>query len=349
MTISFNLPSVPGKQAGFSMVELMVALVLGMFVTTAVLQVFVGSKQVYEFQQEFSRMQENGRFAMNFLTEDIRGTDFWGCVKGAGDAAIDAVASILNGDLSSSIYAAGLVGYNQVPAASTGYTSTFGGAGAVLPDAILLQGAWGSGVPIVAPPGINSLTQPQMPITSVEGIKQGDILLVSDCTKGVIFQVTKDPNPSNKIVFHQANGGVVNESPGNSQNGLGVKFDGSAQVFRAEFSRYWIRPGVSGEPALVRGTDTDAWTGGDELVDGVENMQILYGVDLDNDKTPDYFVDADVVNTAGNMDKVVSVQIHLVVRSLRDNMSAPAPIEYYGGPEPVHDRRLRKVFMTTVA
>ncbi|MFT5720274.1 MAG: type IV pilus assembly protein PilW, partial [Motiliproteus sp.] len=90
-------------------------------------------------------------------------------------------------------------------------------------------------------------------------------------------------------------------------------------------------------------------TGGDELVDGVENMQILYGVDLNNDKTPDYFVDADIVNAAGNMDKVVSVQIHLVVRSLRDNMTEPAPIEYYGGPEPVHDRRLRKVFMTTVA
>ena len=63
---------------GFSMVELMVAVVLGLLLTAAVLQTFVSLKRTYEFQEEFSRIQENGRFGIEFLSRDIRNADFWG-------------------------------------------------------------------------------------------------------------------------------------------------------------------------------------------------------------------------------------------------------------------------------
>ncbi len=333
-----------GRQSGFSMVELMVALVLGLFLSTAILQIFVGAKETYEYQQELSGIQQNGRFAMTFLSKDIRASDFWGCMNDGDASARSDITSILSGAVSSTTYAAGLAGYNRVLTASTGYTSYFGGVDQ--PDAILLQGARGGGASVDKVP---SVVSPNLHLSSTQGIKPGDILLVSDCSKGVIFQVTDDPNPSDKIILHNKNQGAVNESPGNTQSGLGIMFDKGATVYQAAPIRYWIRTGASGEPALIRGTDTDPWTGGEELVEGVENIQFLYGVDLDNDKTPDYFVDADAVNAAKNMDKVVSVQVHLVVRSLRDNMVDPVLIDYYGGLKSVNDRRMRKVFVFTVA
>ena len=336
------------RQAGFSMVELMVALVLGLFLTTAILQTFIGAKQTYELQQELSRIQENGRFAMSFLTKDIRAADFWGCLKDADASASGSVSSILSGAVSSNIYAGGGSGFNNVSVYSTGYTSVFGGVDATSSDAILLQGARGEGIAVEKVPSASSIN---IHLTSTNGIKQGDILLVSDCTKGVMFQVTENPNPSDKIVVHGQNGGGVNETPGNTQNGLGLTLDGSATVFHAEPVRYWVRIGVSGEPALIRGTDTDPWTGGDELVEGVENLQFLYGVDVPpKNGTPNYFVSADQVSSATtSMDDVVSVQIHLVARSLRDNLIEPQIIDYYGGPKSVNDGRLRKVFVSTVA
>ncbi|MEH6469636.1 MAG: PilW family protein [Halopseudomonas sp.] len=339
-----KLQVTPIRQSGFSMVELMVALVLGLFLTTAVLQTFISAKETYEFQQELSAIQENGRFAMTFLTKDIRAADFWGCMADGDGSASTSIQSILSGAASSNVFAAGVAGFNKVPAASTGYTAWFGGT--AQPDAIVLQGARDSGITVDKVP---STTNPNIHLSSTDGIKKGDILLVSDCSEGVMFQVTDTPNPSDKIILHNQNGGSVNETPGNKQNGLGIIFDDSATVFQAESIRYWIRAGVSGEPALIRGTETDAWTAGDELVEGVENIQFLYGVDLNDDKTANYFVDADVVNAAGDMDKVVSIQVHLVVRSFRDNMVEPTLIDFYGGPKSVNDHRMRKIFVSTIA
>tara|TARA_R110002167_G_scaffold138768_9_gene326106 strand:- start:5923 stop:6957 length:1035 start_codon:yes stop_codon:yes gene_type:complete len=327
------------RQAGFSMVELMVALVLGLFLTTAILQTFIGAKDTYEFQNELSRMQENGRFAMTFLSRDIRAADFWGCM-GDGDLdtnIVDPVDSLIVGAGSASDFAAGLLGFNNVPVASTGYDPVFGGVNN-RPDAIVLQGGRGEGVAVSASAGAS------LSVTSTTGIQVGDILLASDCTDGVMFQVSSVD--SSTQLAHEVNGGSVALTPGNNPDTLGVVFDSSASVFQAAPIRYWIRTGASGEPALIRGTQTDAWSGGDELVDGVENIQFLFGEDVNDDGTADYFVDADNVV---NMNQVVSIQVHLVVRSLRDNMVDPAPINYYGGPKSANDGRMRKVFVSTIA
>ena len=329
------------KQTGFSMVELMVALVLGLFLTVAVLQTFIGAKQAYEYQQEFSRIQENGRFAMIFLTKDIRAADFWGC-----NSAIT-VKSNLVGDVNAGQYAAGILGSDAVPSSTSGYAPVLG----PLADAIVIQGGRGGGISVIQT-GSSGASSAQIKLDKLNHplgstIADGDILMVSDCSNAEIFQVTSIQN-SNVTVVHGTGGGHV---PGNQDNFLDDFFGDDAQVFIAEGLRYWLRPGTSGEPALVRGSERDLWSGGDELVEGVENLQILYGVDSTGDKTPNYFVPADQVSSATtSMSDVVSVQVHLLVRSLRDNMlDEPRALEYYGLSRVANDRRLRKAFTSTVA
>jgi type IV pilus assembly protein PilW len=60
------------KQRGFSIVELLVAVVIGMLLLTGVIQVFFASKQTYSSNEAASRLQENGRFALEFIAQSAR-------------------------------------------------------------------------------------------------------------------------------------------------------------------------------------------------------------------------------------------------------------------------------------
>ena len=68
------------KQAGFSLVEIMIALLIGLFLMGGILQMFSASQQTYRMQSNLARLQENGRFALDFLARDIRTAGYWGCM-----------------------------------------------------------------------------------------------------------------------------------------------------------------------------------------------------------------------------------------------------------------------------
>lgn len=60
------------KQQGLSIVELMVALAVGMVLIAGILQVFLSSKNTYAVNEAMSRVQENGRFALEFISRSAR-------------------------------------------------------------------------------------------------------------------------------------------------------------------------------------------------------------------------------------------------------------------------------------
>lgn len=68
-------------QTGMTLIEIMIALLIGAFLIGGVLQIFINSRQTYRMQEALSRLQENGRFAMNFISKDIRMTGYWGCLS----------------------------------------------------------------------------------------------------------------------------------------------------------------------------------------------------------------------------------------------------------------------------
>jgi len=61
-----------GDQQGFTIVELMIAGVLGIILTAGIIQLFVGSNRNYSLQEELANIQEDGRFAMIFLENEIQ-------------------------------------------------------------------------------------------------------------------------------------------------------------------------------------------------------------------------------------------------------------------------------------
>ena len=61
-----------GWQHGLTLIEIMVALLIGSFLLAGVIQIFIVNKQTYRVQENLSRMQENGRFSIDYLNRYIR-------------------------------------------------------------------------------------------------------------------------------------------------------------------------------------------------------------------------------------------------------------------------------------
>ncbi len=59
-------------QHGLTLVELLVAMTVGLLLTAGVLTVFVNSSQTYRVQDNLSHLQENGRFALILLGNALR-------------------------------------------------------------------------------------------------------------------------------------------------------------------------------------------------------------------------------------------------------------------------------------
>lgn len=76
------------SQKGMTLIELMIALVLGLVVTSAVIEIFISSKQMYRVQDARARLQENGRYAIQHLTNNIRSAGYSGCATRAASVPV---------------------------------------------------------------------------------------------------------------------------------------------------------------------------------------------------------------------------------------------------------------------
>lgn len=79
----------PAVNRGFSLVELMVAMVLGLLLVLVVGSIFAGSSRSYKEDSRLSRMQENGRFAISALTTDLNVSGFWATVTNVAQITLD--------------------------------------------------------------------------------------------------------------------------------------------------------------------------------------------------------------------------------------------------------------------
>jgi type IV pilus assembly protein PilW len=296
------------SQRGFSVIELMVAMTLGLLVIGSVSALLVNSRKNYIVQDSVARLQENARFAMHVIKRDLRMAGYFGCH--------DSVAHVfnhVNGD-DSTLYGATLPleGFEQggskwYPSNSTSRVSE------MLPgtDAITIRYAEGGDA--------NQVLEPYMPNESAalhipvgNGLDVGDIVAVTDCSSTDIFQITGPTQPDGTGTINHNTG---TGSPGNATKPLSKTYEGDAFIMRLRAYRYFIGTGASGHPALFREALKLTGAGvtsiaAEELVEGVENMQILYGEDtFNNDRIPDIYRHAGAVS---NWDNVVAVRVVLL-------------------------------------
>ena len=71
--------SLPATQSGLTLIELLIAMTLGILLTFGVTEIYINSKQTYRSQDGLARMQENARFALDFIARDVRSSGYVGC------------------------------------------------------------------------------------------------------------------------------------------------------------------------------------------------------------------------------------------------------------------------------
>jgi type IV pilus assembly protein PilW len=74
------------RSAGFTLVELMVSVTIGLLLTVAVAQLFIGSRKSYATTDDMARMQENMRFTYDVLSRTAR---MAGYMAYGGNSAVD--------------------------------------------------------------------------------------------------------------------------------------------------------------------------------------------------------------------------------------------------------------------
>jgi len=325
------------REQGLSLVELMVAITISLVLLTGVVQVFLSSKTSYRLLEATSRVQENGRFAIGFISSDARMAGYRGCYR--GDPA-DIETSINDPTSFNWDYATGIQGNEWTGAGWTpGLNALIAGQVVNGTDVLITRGLADDGINLTA-----QSTATQVFATDAGIVTDGDIMIVSNCAQASIFQVTSNSTAGGVVTISHGTAGAW--VPGNSNASLAKFYRSDSQVGRLVTNVYYIGTGASGSPALFRQATT---SGGamqaQELADDVENMQVLYGVDLDADGVANRY---DTANNIGDMDDVVSVRISLLVRS-DDNIASAAQNYTYNGEDIVSDdRRMRRIFNTTI-
>lgn len=309
----------PGSnQHGFSLVELMVAVTLGFIVVAAVGYLYLGSRQSFRNTENMSRMQESARYALDTMARDVRMAGSLGCtslVEAAPTLGAPIPAALVPAPTNVNAVVGGDVGTNP-PGVPAATVPRVAG------DALSIWGAQGSSVTLAS---ITAGTNPY-------AYKTNDILAVVTCRPAA------DAPPVATLRAAPAGLATLPGAPADEV----MEFDRFA---------YYIGTNPAGIRALYRNSVND---GVAELVEGVEDMQILYGVDTT--AVPDRI--ADVYQTAGavaDWTRVVSARISLLMASPGNNLTATAQTyridtDDDGTPNAVvaADRRIYQTFSTTV-
>lgn len=252
------------SQRGIGLVELMIAMVLGLFLIGGVIQLFIGTKSSYKVMEGMSRLQENARYAMSIISREINAAGYMGCLDSTPAAS---------GELEKITNTLGLAtGQYDFSVSVTGSDGT----GSDPTDTLTIRRAVGGGkIPVIEAMS-DQTASVKLDSTDADyaSLEQYQILTLSDCAHASVFMITNDPSSSGGVIEHHT--GVT--APANSKN---------PGQYNSTTDLEWVygSPSMSIATVLQATTatfDVDTTNGslrfnGEELVRGVSDMQVEYG------------------------------------------------------------------------
>ena len=328
------------RQQGFSLVEVMVALAIGLVAVGAVSAVLISSSSIYRVSESRARIQENARFSVRALEQDVRQAGFMGCFNLSMFPTRFENLAKNKGNFEND-YTTWIGGFEAGVTDWTPALDAKVGAGKQIPlpgnDVLVVRLPAGQSV---AMNGDMPSTSVPIPVASVDGFKKGMLAIVSDCSYANLFVV--GTIAADKKLVHAAD---ANTSPKLTRV---FSPDDGAMVTPVTTVSYFIAAasdGVPGNRALWR---QNALADPEEIADGVENLQIEYGVDTDTvaDGVTNQFVTADKIGSA----QVTALKVSLLVKSPGDNMAMSKQVFNFNGTagQVGADKRLYTPFSTTI-
>jgi len=316
------------NQRGVNLIELMVAITIGLILSGGVMSLFVSNRTTYSISEQLARVQENARFAIDAMARDIRMAGFMGCNNDIEQVFKGTTITPAAGDLWDTDFV--IEGHDDAMGA-TWSPSGFATPGALVAgtDGITVRFLDGKLITPVIASGSGSLTAAENADVNINdeifdfynSPNGHSVFGVGHCGRTDILTVTAmnqdvDVDGSEDLFY----------AAGSIQGGYSGTLDqddpeGNAMVAPVRAVRYYVGTGAWGGPSLFRQILTGGPAATDqELIEGVENMQLLYGLDnvTPADGAADAYADADAANldNEGEWGRVMSVRIGLLLRTV---------------------------------
>jgi len=317
----------PGR--GFTLVEVMVALAIGLIVLAGLATVFIAQRQVYSTASSQGAIQNADNALSAILSPAIRGAGFTGCGTLATSRSELVFSTATTpwvfspGDFSAPVfgYDASGTGVSGIGAGSVTYTtlnaanSTSANDWNPALDASLLSGSGfaekGSdililngevpgthplGVPTVnqaAAPNSFTVYNPASSATAQSPIQFTDMngqpinvqvtaVAISDCAKSSVFIPVMTTTASTGSIIPNP---VQVAASGNKGVQVNPIYQSGTQFVPLQQVAYFVGHGDGNQSALFQATLVNGVWSSQQLVPGIDNMQVLYGVGVGGNST----------------------------------------------------------------
>lgn len=292
------------KNKGFTLIEMMISLVVGAFVLAGVMFTYMSMKTTTKATMEIGELQESGRLAMDILAKDIERAGFWGT------------------------YDAETLNYSTLTQPSPPPD---------LPAVDCGEGENNSSFPVVSSSNFRYLYGKVVS-------NANELTCITTATPGTDLIQIKGlfGNNFDNTVTNTANYYLIsNTGDGQLITGTGAVVNlpkSNSTIWQYDHHMYYIsqlsNQKVNGKsvtiPTLMRKRLTTLNNGSfidDVIMEGVEDMRLIYGLDsssnnrVDTYRTTDQMQDIDWEQSNAS---IISVQIFLLIRSLEEDFSKPA-------------------------
>ena len=297
MNSSKQHASVSRSSQGFSLIELMIAMVLGLIIIGGAISVYLASKRSLTEVEQVAALSENGRFALQLIGTSARHIGFFGGANPtdiAADASLGSVTGNCTGDAaaydtSNSIFAVRATGATVLGCITDAVPNT---------DVLVIKGV---------DPRPQYDADPDDPNAPRDGV--------------ISFPAGQWNNQETYVISNSESGILLDgaDTLPNVLEGADIPL-GVAWPYRLQI--YYISNGVArngGVPTLSR--KVLAWDSGamsvatEDLVQGVENLRLLFGYDSANSGNVDTLANLTEVTAANAWDEVISLQAFILLRS----------------------------------
>jgi type IV pilus assembly protein PilW len=318
------------KSRGLSIVEFLISITLGVMVVTGVITIYVSNKTTFNIQEGIARIQENGRFINYYLTKEVRMAGFQGCTNQKNITLVNQVKNPSAKITSNK----SIFGFESI--SDTAWSPTLPSylTGKVEPGTDVLAVSM---VDTLAIQLKNPMAQPTSAITVYDRtqIQQNDIIIISDCTVGDIF--VAGATSSAAAIAHGSNENI--------SSALSKAYDTEASIMKYTFSAFYIKDTgrTNSNGQAIRALYYQDLSGNEiEIAEGIDDIQITYGVDNDGDNNADVYQTASAVEAANNWDNVISVNTNILVSSVEQVSPQIQPYRFNGATVTPTDRQLRR-------
>lgn len=312
---------------GLSLVELMVSMLLGLILSAGIVSAYLGAKRNYFYDEQVARMQENGRYAMRLLSRELGMAGFFGglpSARGVLPLSVGADCSdrdwVLNG--THPLELVNDYSGQSVPVSLhfTPFTCLDSAAIEWDTDLIAIKRTAGE-ASLRGGVTADGLTASVGESWYLRRISGG----YADWEKLRPIDLVDPERAAPSLSYWEA-------------------------ISRIIFIRKYSDAGSLGEniPSLCMETLAGNAMTSRCLVEGVENMQLEFGIDTDADGVPNQYRSAP---SGEDMQRAVSAKVHLLLRSTNKVPGYKDEKAYALGQKIVtakHDAYLRRVFTTTV-